>query len=126
MRRGTGLTSLPGRCSNGHMQARKLQDALQDLKTAINHVEAVLDEMQSDKDPLAVHIFVSRRHYRHVQDTKSGKRRETEALISWKAACDLGFRGTLAEWERLMGATSKRWSRAKAAGSCWDQRSDRD
>ena len=43
-----------------------------------------------------------------VRDTKSGKRRDTATRFSWQSACDLGFRETLGEWERLMGATPKR------------------
>ena len=64
--------------------------------------------MRAEHDPLAVYIFNARRQYRHTSDTKSGKRRETAARLSWQQACDLGFRGTLAEWERLMGAATKR------------------
>ena len=90
------------------MQSRKLRHALKNLGAAIREVEVVIEEMHAEKDPLAVHIFVSRRNYRNVHDTKSGKRRNTAALLSWQSACDLGFRGTLNEWERLMGATSKR------------------
>jgi len=69
-----------------------------------NDVEGVLEEMHSEKDPLAVHILVSRRSYRNVRDTKSGKKRETFARRSWRSARELGFRGNLEEWERLMGA----------------------
>jgi hypothetical protein len=28
--------------------------------------------------------------------------------LSWQTACELGFRGNLGEWERLMGAPTKR------------------
>jgi hypothetical protein len=59
--------------------------------------------MKAEQDPLASHIFVSRRNYRNVNDTKSGKRRETMARLSFNTACDLGFRGSLDEWQRLMG-----------------------
>lgn len=59
-------------------------------------------------DPLAPHIFVARRSYRNVHDTKSGKRRDTTVLLSFREACDLGFRGGFREWEALMGATPKR------------------
>jgi len=67
-----------------------------------------VEELHAGKDPLAIHIFVSRRNFRGMQDTKSGKRRDTAAHLSWQQACDLGFRGTLGEWERLMDATPKR------------------
>jgi hypothetical protein len=59
-------------------------------------------------DPLASHIFISRRQYRTANDTKSGKRRETNARLSFDTACELGFHGSLDEWERLMGAVAKR------------------
>ena len=64
--------------------------------------------MHSEKDPLAIHLFVSRRNYRNVHDTKSGKRRDMNARLSFNTACELGFRGSLDEWERLMGTRSKR------------------
>jgi len=37
-----------------------------------------------------------------VNDTKSGKRREMAARISFSTASELGFVGDLDEWERLM------------------------
>ena len=51
--------------------------------------------MKAEHDPLASHIFVSRRYYRNVNDTKSGKRREMMARLSFNTACELGFRGSL-------------------------------
>jgi len=41
-------------------------------------------------------------------DTKGGKRREMNARLSFDTACELGFRGSLDEWERLMGAVVRR------------------
>jgi hypothetical protein len=64
--------------------------------------------MKREHDPLASHIFVSRRRYQNVNDTKSGKRRDMNARLSFDTACDLGFRGSLDEWERLMGAVARR------------------
>jgi hypothetical protein len=90
------------------MRPNRLQNALAALGDAMREVNATIEEMRCEHDPLAVHIFVSRRNCRNVHDTKSGKRRDTAARLSWQSACDLGFRGTLGEWERLMGATSKR------------------
>jgi hypothetical protein len=90
------------------MGANRLHDALNKLRDAVREVESALDEMRADHDPLAVHIFVSRRHYRNIADTKSGKRRSVAARLSWSAACALGFRGSLGEWERLMGAVARR------------------
>ena len=90
------------------MRAARLQDALERLATAIHDVEAEPAAMKREHDPLASHIFFSRRHYRNVNDTKSGKRLEMVARSSFSTACELGFRGSLDEWERLMGAVAKR------------------
>lgn len=89
------------------MRANRLQNALKQLREAIQEAEAALEEMRAESDPLAVHIFVSRRQYRTMPDTKSGKRSSTAARLSWQRACELGFRGNLVEWERLMGATAQ-------------------
>jgi septal ring factor EnvC (AmiA/AmiB activator) len=90
------------------MRAARLQEALERLTTAISDVESELAAMKSEHDPLASHIFVARRHYRNVNDTKRGKRREISARLSFNTACELGFRGGLDEWERLMGAVARR------------------
>ena len=90
------------------MRSRQLHDALEKLTKAIREVEAVLQTMRAEHDPLAAQIFVSRRHYQNLSDTKSGKRRGMSAQLSWQTACELGFCGNLDEWERLMGAATKR------------------
>jgi hypothetical protein len=86
----------------------RLQEALERLTKAIRDVETAVAAMKAEHDPLASHIFISRRHYRNANDTKSGKRRETNARLSFNTACELGFRGNLGEWERLMGAVARR------------------
>jgi hypothetical protein len=86
----------------------RLQDALERLTKAIRDVETELAAMKAEHDPLASHIFISRRHYRNSADTKGGKRRETNARLSFNKACELGFHGSLDEWERLMGAVARR------------------
>lgn len=90
------------------MRATRLENALQQLITAIRDVETELAAMKAEHDPLASHIFVSRRRYRNANDTKSGKRRETNAQLSFNTACQLGFCGSLDEWKRLMGAVARR------------------
>jgi len=86
------------------MRAARFQDALERLTAAIRDVETELAAMETEHDPLAAHIFISRRHYRNANDTKGGKRREINPRLSFNTACELGFRGSLDEWERLMGA----------------------
>ncbi len=84
------------------MRAARFQDVLERLTAAIRDVESELAAMKAEHDPLASHIFVSRRNYRNVNDTKSGKRREMTVRLSFDVACELGFRGSLDEWERLI------------------------
>jgi hypothetical protein len=86
------------------VNSREFQHALRNLTHAIHPVEAMLEAMRAEHDPLASHIFVSRRQYQNRSDTKSGKRGAVSARLSWQTACDLGFRGDLDEWERLMEA----------------------
>ena len=92
------------------MRSGRLQHALDGLKHAIGEVDAALSESRTEQDPLALHIFVSRRRYRNAcdKDVKSGHRAETEARMSWATACDLGFRGSLGEWAKLLGARQRR------------------
>jgi hypothetical protein len=90
------------------MRSRQLHDALEKLTKAIREVEEVVETIRAEQDPLASHIFISRRQYRNAKDTKGGKRREMNARLSFNTACELGFRGSLDEWERLMGAVARR------------------
>jgi hypothetical protein len=90
------------------MRVARLENALERLTAAIRDVESELASMKAEHDPLASHIFVSRRHYQNVNDTKSGKRREMIVRLSFNTACERGFRGSLDEWERLMGAVARR------------------
>ena len=90
------------------MRSRQLHDALEKLIKAIRELEAIVETLRAEHDPLASHIFISRRQYRTANDTKGGKRREINARLSFNTACELGFRGSLDEWERLMGAVARR------------------
>jgi hypothetical protein len=74
------------RWSNEQYAAPRLQDALERLATAIRDAESELAAMKAEQDPLASYIFVARRHYRNVNDTKSGKRREMNARLSFNTA----------------------------------------
>jgi hypothetical protein len=48
-------------------------------------VEALLETLRAEHDPLASHIFVSRRQYRNANDTKGGKHREMNARLSFNS-----------------------------------------
>ena len=89
------------------MRPNRLQNALTALGDAMCEVNAAIEEMRREHDPLASHIFVSRRNYRNAHDTKGGKRRENAARLSYKEACELGFRGSFNEWEGLTGAVAR-------------------
>lgn len=72
------------------MRASRFRTALDSLSAAMREVETALEEMRAEHDPLAVHIFVARRAYRHTHDTKSGKRRALNARLAFEEACALG------------------------------------
>jgi hypothetical protein len=91
------------------MQSGRLEDALDRLQQAIGEVEAIVAEMRSNRDPLALYVFDARRSYRKIaRDTKSGTRHETAALVSFKQATELRFTGTLHDWQRPLVAGSNR------------------
>ena len=86
------------------MHIARLSAALARLNESIQEVQAILHEMQKERDPLAAHIFTARRDYAKTNDTKSGKRAGLKARSTYIEACQLGFCGCLEEWERLLGA----------------------
>jgi hypothetical protein len=55
-------------------------------------------------------------------DAKSGKRREMIARVSFNTAYELGFRGNLYEWERLMGGSREAVNNCRTA-IAWLQKS---
>jgi hypothetical protein len=86
------------------MNADRLVSALANLSRAIVEVETLVSEMKAHRDPLGSHIYGARRTHRSMTDTKSGKRHAMHARTSWQRACELGFHGNLADWERLIAA----------------------
>ncbi len=86
----------------------KLSEDLKRLREAVTAVEQTLDEMREESDPLAVHIFISRRRYRRTTDSKGGKRHQQAVESTYYPACDLGFRGSFDEWRKLLGGTPGR------------------
>jgi hypothetical protein len=107
------------------MRPNRPQNALAALGDAVREVNAAVEEMRREHDPLASHIFVSRRQYQSANDTKSGKRREIIARLSFNTACELGFRGSLDEWPHgssceevnVTGRLPDRWSNRSVAVS---------
>ena len=60
------------------MCSRQFDDALEKLTNAIREVEAVVQTMRAEHEQVGSHIR-SRRHYQNANDTKNGKRRDTNA-----------------------------------------------
>ena len=52
-------------CACEQMRPNRLQNALAALGDAMREVNAAIEEMRRKQDPLASHIFVSRRLYRN-------------------------------------------------------------
>jgi hypothetical protein len=76
------------------MRPNRLQNALTALGNAMREVNAAIEEMRGEHDPLASHIFVSRRDYQNMSDTKSGKRRHCRLGSVGGRRVILGFAGT--------------------------------
>jgi len=76
------MTSWPDRLPSGNQK----HGALERLTAVIRDVESELAAIKAEHDPLASHIFVSRRHYRNVNDTRRGKRRDMTARLSFNTA----------------------------------------
>lgn len=95
-------------CSIAHIVSlMRLYRSLKKLNEAIGEVNAELEELRKETDPLAAHIFLSRRAYGRIEDGKSWRRRDRAAWESYREASRLGFRGNLEEWRRLLGAYPK-------------------
>ena len=54
------------------MRPNRLQNALAALAEAMGEVNAAIEEMRREHDPMASHIFFSRRLCQNMSDTKSG------------------------------------------------------
>ena len=86
------------------IRSRQLHDALEKLTKAIREVEAVLETMRVEHDPLASHISSLAAATRTCPIQRAGSGARLSAHLSWQTACALGFRGDRDEWKRLMGA----------------------
>ena len=62
----------------------------------MREVNAAIEEMRREHDPLASHIFVSRRQLSKRARHQKRQTASVSARLSWQQACDLGFRGILA------------------------------
>jgi hypothetical protein len=90
------------------MRANRLHTALAALGDAMREVNTAIEELRREHDPLAVSHLRLPPQLPERRIRKAAREVETAALLSWQSACDLGFRGTLGEWERLLGAAPRR------------------
>ncbi len=72
------------------MGALSLRDALRRLGEAIQQVEEAVAAIEANHDPLASHIFVSRRQYRTANDTKAASGARARETRQTHSACRLG------------------------------------
>ena len=72
-------------------RTNRFRVAIKHLADAVRETEAALEEMCTDSDPLAVHIFTARRQYRNVPDTKGGKRSDMAAKRTWTKPTGFGL-----------------------------------
>lgn len=105
---GAEIDRLAVLCSPEQMGLRRLLIALKSLTAAISEANEAIEEMRREHDPLSTYIFVSRRQYQATVDTKGGRRREVSARLSYGKACDLGYQGSLSDWEKLLAAAGRR------------------
>jgi hypothetical protein len=73
------------------MRSRQLHDALEKLTKAIREVEAVVETIRTEHDPLASHIFVSRRHYQNLSDTKTREAPRNECTAEFQHSLRAGL-----------------------------------
>lgn len=82
------------------MNLSQLETELAAIEAAAANLRTSVDRAKSDSDPLAAHIYRSRREYRQAvaRSSKSGKRIRDCHEATYTAACRLGFEGTAKEW----------------------------
>ena len=90
------------------MRSRQLHDALENLINAIREVEAVVETMCTVARPAGITHLHFTPQLSERSRHKRWKTPRDNARLSYNTACELGFRGNLDEWERLMGAVTKR------------------
>src|SRR5260370_8465422 len=87
----SGLTFNPHYVRVNSIHPARLQSALERLTIAIRDVESEIATMKTQHDPLALHIFVARRSYRNVADTKGANHPQTNPPTTFNTPLDLAF-----------------------------------
>lgn len=84
--------------------ARDLRALLTDAIRTVEVFATKIDAARAAPDPFAALYFAARKDYRHACRTanKGGAKIERSLLSSYKKAMDLGFKGSIREWEALL------------------------
>lgn len=83
---------------------QELEDRYAALAAEVRMLREVLDKAKSHRDPFAAHIFKSRKALRYANDhdRKSGHKSERALLLSFQAARQAGYQGSMKEWETIL------------------------
>ena len=84
--------------------ARELRRALSHATATVDHFAKDLEAAKAAPDPFASLYYAARRSYRRACETanKSGKTIERDLQSTYIKAMDLGFKGSIREWEALL------------------------
>jgi hypothetical protein len=84
--------------------ARDLQALLATASANVDTFATKLEAARAHPDPFASVYFVARKSYRRACETanKGGKAIERDLISSYQKAVDLGFKGSIRDWEGLL------------------------
>lgn len=84
--------------------ARDLRAHMAEATTILERFAAKLDAARAEADPFAALYFAARKDYRYAVRTanKGGAKIERSLISSYKKAMELGFKGSIRDWEGLL------------------------
>jgi hypothetical protein len=84
------------------MHREAASEQLKRTRKTIDKLLALLEALEHDK--FAVHLYRSRREYRHVceRPNKGNKAVERTIISTFQIAQSMGFQGELRQWEHLL------------------------
>jgi hypothetical protein len=84
--------------------ARDLRKLLATASATVDGLATKLEAARAQPDPFASLYFAARKSYRHacVTANKGGAKIERDLISSYKKAVDLGFKGSIRDWQALL------------------------
>jgi hypothetical protein len=84
--------------------ARDLQALLATASERVEDFATGVSAARAQSDPFASLYFAARKSYRHACQTanKGGAKIERDLISSYKKAVDLGFKGSIRDWQALL------------------------